>query len=355
MSAAPLTSPLPEAPASAEDARAGAVRRTRTRAGVVVVVLAVGCVVLGLVALATGSLKMTPFEVIGYIRDVGAGYPRYVVLEERLPRILTALVFGAALGLAGAVFQSLTRNPLGSPDVIGFSTGAYTGALVVITTVGTGASAVALGALVGGIGTALVVYLLAWKGGVAGFRLIIVGIAVTSLLASVNTYLLLRTQREVAVAAATWGAGSLNLLTWDAVVPALVLVGLLLPVIAVLSGPLRQLELGDDTARAHGVAVEPARLSLIVAAVALTAAVTAVAGPIAFVSLAAPQIAHRLCRSAGLPLVASALTGAFLLLLADFAAQHWLPQDLPVGVLTVVVGGVYLLWLLASEARKKAS
>ncbi|GAA1941612.1 FecCD family ABC transporter permease [Nocardioides hwasunensis] len=346
---------LPEAPASAEQARAGAVRRTRTRAGVVSLSLVAAVVVLGLVALGTGSLRMTPLEVVDSIRDLGAGYPRYVVLHERLPRILAAAVFGAALGLAGAVFQSLTRNPLGSPDVIGFSTGSYTGALVVITTIGTSASAVAGGALVGGIGTALLVYALAWQGGVAGFRLIIVGIAVTALLASVNTYLLLRAKLEVAVAAATWGAGSLNLLTWGDVVPALVLIGLLLPVVAALSGPLRQLELGDDAARAHGVRVEPVRLALIVTAVGLTAAVTAVAGPIAFVALSAPQVAHRLCRSAGLPLTASALTGAFLLLLADFAAQHWMPQALPVGVVTVVVGGVYLLWLLAHEARRKAA
>lgn len=351
-----MTALLPGADPSAERSRARAVRRTRTRAGVVTAVLAVACVALGLVSLATGSLEMTPLEVIGYIRDVGAGYPRYVVLEERLPRILTALVFGVALGLAGAVFQSLTRNPLGSPDVIGFSTGAYTGALVVITVVGgagTSSGLVSVGALVGGIATALVVYALAWRGGVAGFRLIVVGIAVTALLASLNTYMLLRAKLEVAVAAATWGAGSLKFLTWADVLPALVLIGLLLPVIAALSGPLRQLELGDDAARAHGVRVEPARVSLIVAAVSLTAAVTAIAGPIAFVALSAPQIAHRLCRSAGLPLVASAVTGGLLMLLADFAAQHWFPQDLPVGVVTVVVGGVYLLWLLASEARKK--
>ncbi|WP_134766003.1 iron chelate uptake ABC transporter family permease subunit [Nocardioides sp. 1609] len=352
MSAAPG---LPDAPASVERSRAGAVRSTRTRAGVVSLALALACGVLGLVALGTGSLELSPVEVVEAIRDLGAGYRRYVVLEERLPRIVAALVFGAALGVGGAVFQSLTRNPLGSPDVIGFSTGAYTGALVVITTVGSSATAVAGGALAGGIGTALLVYALAWRGGVIGFRLVIVGIAVTALLASVNTYLLLRAKLEVAVAAATWGAGSLSLLTWQQALPALLLVAALLPVIALLSGGLRQLELGDDAARAHGLAVEPVRLSLVVAAVALTAAVTAVAGPIAFVALSAPQIAHRLCRSAGLPLLASALTGAFLLLLADFAAQHWFPQDLPVGVVTVVVGGLYLLWLLASEARKKVT
>jgi len=341
--------------AEAGRSRARAVFRTRTRAGTVALGLAVGCLALGLVGLSTGSLKMTPLEVIDYIRDLGGGYPRYVILHERLPRIVAALVFGAALGLSGAIFQSLTRNPLGSPDVIGFSTGAYTGALIVITTIGSGNLVVGTGALVGGVVTALLVYGLAWRGGVAGFRLIIVGIAVTALLASVNTYLLLRAKLEVAVAAATWGAGSLNYLTWSACLAMLIVVAALLPFVALLSGPLRQLELGDDAARAHGVPVEPARLALIVVAVALTAAVTAVAGPIAFVALSAPQIARRLCRSAGLPLIASALMGAFVLLLADFAAQHWVPRDLPVGVITVVVGGVYLLGLLAAEARKRTT
>jgi iron complex transport system permease protein len=354
VSAAPA---LPEAPAATEKSRARAVRRTRTRAGTVGLVLVAACGVLGIIALGTGPYHLSPPEVITAIRDLGAGYERYLVLEERLPRILAAVVFGAALGLSGAVFQSLTRNPLGSPDVIGFSTGAYTGALIVITSAGAGvaAGAVAGGALVGGIVTAFVVYGLAWRGGVAGFRLVIVGIAITAMLASLNSYMLLRAELEVAVAAATWGAGSLRLLSWGEVVPALGLIAILVPIVAVLSPGLRQLELGDDAAQAHGLRVEPTRLGLIVAAVGLTAAVTAVAGPISFVALSAPQIAHRLCRSAGLPLTVSALTGSFLLLVADLAAQHLFPRTLPVGVVTVVIGGVYLLWLLANEARKKTS
>lgn len=337
-------------------ARAGdADRRGHSRTWTVGVILAVASGVLAIVALGTGSLQLSPAEVINAIRDLGAGYPRYVVLEERLPRIVAALVFGAALAISGALFQSLTHNPLGSPDVIGFSTGAYTGALVAIIVIGQAQASVTAGALIGGIATGLAVYALSWKGGVAGFRLIIVGIAVTALLASVNTYLLLRAKLEVAVAAATWGAGSLQFLTWQDSWLALVLLGLLFPVVGLFNRPLRQLELGDDAAAAHGIPVEPTRLGLIMLGIGLTALVTAIAGPIAFVALAAPQIARRLCRSPGLPLTVSGLVGAFVLLLADFIAQHVLPQPLPVGVVTVVVGGIYLLWLLASEARRRTS
>jgi iron complex transport system permease protein len=252
------------------------------------------------------------------------------------------------------VFQSLTRNPLGSPDIIGFSTGSYTGALIVTTLAGAAFLPTAIGALAGGLGTALVVYLLAYRGGVQGFRLIITGIAVTAVLHGVNTFLLLKAGTEVAMAASIWGAGSLALVGWDRALPAFVALLVLAPAILLLSAPLRQLELGDDAARAHGVRAEPTRLALLVLGVALTAIVTAASGPIAFVALAAPQIARRLTRSAGLPLVPAALTGGLLLLAADSVAQHALPGTVPVGIVTVVVGGVYLIALLIREASRRA-
>jgi len=286
--------------------------------------------------------------------------------------VLAALVFGAALGLSGAVFQSLTRNPLGSPDVIGFSTGAYTGALVAITVLGGGSAAVTTtttgsatgstgggvpataGALVGGLATALVVYALARvRGSVQGYRLVVVGIGATALLHAANTFLLLRAQTEVAMAGAIWGAGSLSLVGWPQLVPVLASLVVLLPALLLLSGPLRQLELGDDAASAHGVPVERARLALVVVGVALTAVVTASSGPVAFVALAAPQVARLALRGAGLPLVGSALVGSALLLGADLVAQQLL-SGVPVGVVTVVGGGTYLLVLLLARTRGRS-
>ncbi|KQO79939.1 iron ABC transporter permease [Frigoribacterium sp. Leaf263] len=326
---------------------------TARRRGVATLTLAGVALVVALVALGIGDYPLSPLEVVRALTGTD-GFASTIVLEWRLPRVLAALVFGAALGASGAIFQSLTRNPLGSPDVIGFSTGAYTGAIIVIVSGASSSLGTAGGALAGGLATALAVYLLAYRGGVPGLRLIIVGIGVTALLHSVNSWLLLRAQSEVALTASFWGAGSLALVGWSQLVPALVLLAVLTPLVVALSRPLRQLELGDDAARSHGLRAEGSRLAVVVVGVALTAVVTASTGPIAFVALAAPQLARRLVRSAGVPLVAGAVTGAVLLLVADLVAQHIASSPVPVGLVTLVIGGVYLITLLVGESRRSA-
>ncbi|UYG17984.1 iron chelate uptake ABC transporter family permease subunit [Brachybacterium huguangmaarense] len=325
--------------------------RASRRPLVTAIVLVVLVAVLALLALGLGDYPLTPRQVIAAIVS-DQGFDTRVVTQWRAPRVLAAIVFGAALGTSGALFQTLTRNPLGSPDIIGFSTGAYTGAIITITVLGTGVLSVSAGALIGGLATAFVVYVLAWRGGVQGFRLIVVGIGVTAMLSGLNTFLLLKAQTEVAMAASIWGAGSLGEVGWHEVVSALIPLAVLAAATALLAGPLRQLELGDDTARAHGTAVERTRLGVLVVGVALIALVTAETGPIAFVALAAPQLARRLCHGAGIPIGASALMGALLLLAADQIAQHVIPGAVPVGVITVVIGGVYLIALLIREARR---
>jgi iron complex transport system permease protein len=324
------------------------------RRGVLVALAAVTLtLVLAVFALGLGDLPLSPAEVVNALLATDGGFTTTVVRDWRLPRVLGAVVFGAALAVSGSIFQSLTRNPLGSPDVIGFATGAYTGALIALTVIGAGAVSMSVGALVGGLATAVVVYLLAYRGGMQAFRLIIVGIAVTAMLQAVNLFLLLRAQDEVAMAASIWGAGSLSLLSWGTLLPAVVALAVCLPGL-LLVPQLRQLELGDDAAAAHGVGVERARLGLVLFAVALVAIVTAATGPIAFVALAAPQVARRLAGSAGIPLAGSAFVGALLLLSADLIAQHTLPVDVPVGIVTVVLGGIYLLTLLIQEARRRS-
>lgn len=307
---------------------------------------------LGLVGLATGDYRLGLGQVVSALFD-DTSFAHTVVWDWRLPRVLVSIVFGAALGVSGAIFQSLTRNPLASPDIIGFSTGAYSGALLVIIFVGGGYLEVAGGALVGGIAAAGLVYLLAYKQGIQGFRLIVVGIAVSAMASSFNTYLLLVSDHNAAITGAVWGAGSLNGTSWEQAGLSLVAIAPLFAAAVGLARPLGQMELGDDAARALGVRVEPARLGLIVVGVALIAAVTAVAGPIAFVALAAPQIGKRLARTAGVTLLPAAFVGALLLCAADLAAQRLLPQALPVGLVTVVVGGLYLIWLLVGEARRR--
>ncbi|MDP9635706.1 FecCD family ABC transporter permease [Rhodococcoides fascians] len=310
--------------------------------------------VVAVLAIGTGDYHVPPGQVLAAVFGDAPRITEIVVMQSRFPRVALAFLFGAALGVSGAIFQSLTRNPLGSPDIIGFSTGAYTGALVVILTLGGGYYRTGAGALVGGLVAAAAVYVLAYKRGVQGFRLIIVGIAVSAVLASVNTWLVVKADVSEAIAAAVWGAGTLNGLGWPQVVPVLVALAVVTPAAAALSTRLPVLEMGDDAARALGIRVEPTRLMLVILGVALTALVTAAAGPISFVALAAPQLARRLTGTSSAAMVPAACMGALLLIVSDVAAQRvFAPSQLPVGVVTVCVGGAYFVWLLAREGRKQ--
>jgi iron complex transport system permease protein len=280
----------------------------------------------------------------------GQGDPAaaFIVETLRLPRVITALLVGAAFGIAGAIFQSISRNPLGSPDIIGFTMGSVTGAFVVILWLDGTTFEIALGAVGGGLLTAVVVYLLALRGGMQGYRLVLVGIGVSAMLLAVNNYLITRATRDDAFQAAHWMVGSVNGRGWEHVWPVAAALSVLIPAALILSRPLEMLELGDDAARALGVSAERSRLALVFVAVALTAVATASTGPIAFVALAAPQIARRLTRASAPGLVSAALMGALLLVASDLAAQRLLSVDLPVGIMTGAVGGLYLGWLLFS-------
>lgn len=307
---------------------------------------------IGAISLSSGIFAIAPDAVLCALLGGGDENIRMVVVEWRLPRLLLACLLGAALGMSGAIFQSLTRNPLGSPDIIGFSAGSYTGALVVILLLSGGYYETAAGALTGGIATAACVYLFAYRRGALGFRLIVVGIGISAMLGAFNAWMIRQADLPAAMSVAIWGAGSLNGLSFEQVFPVVALLALLAPFLGVLSRPMRQLELGDDAAVMSGINATRLRLMLMIAGVALTALATAAAGPIAFISLAAPQIARRITRAAGVALIPSALTGALLLTIADWVAQHGFPVQLPVGVMTVSIGGFYFLWLLIREAGR---
>ena len=283
-------------------------------------------------------------------RDPAAAF---IVRDLRLPRALCAVLAGGALGVSGAIFQSLTRNPLGSPDIVGFTYGAGVGALIVITVLGGSGPAVSAGALAGGTLAALAVYVLAFtRGAASGHRIVLVGIAISALLLAVIEFLLSRARIEDAQEATRWLLGSLNTRGWEDVWPLLAGLVVLTPAIAAAGRPLRALELGDDAAHGLGVRVERARLALVLLAVALVSGVAVAVGPVLFVALTAPQIARRIARSPGPALVTAGLTGAVLVLAADIAAQRILPSTpLPVGVMTGALGGLYLMWLLARGWR----
>ncbi|QRM56129.1 iron chelate uptake ABC transporter family permease subunit [Sinorhizobium sp. BG8] len=305
----------------------------------------------GAVALASGSLSIPVDDVFGALLGGSDERIRMVVVEWRLPRVLLSILLGMALGTSGAIFQSLTGNPLGSPDIIGFSAGSHTGALVVMLLFAGGYYETAAGAIAGGIVAAIAVYLLAWRGGIHGFRLIVTGIGVSAMLGAANLWMIRQADLQIALGAAFWAAGSLNGLGLDQLRPVAATLLILLPVTIPLGRKMRQLELGDALARASGVDADRTRIALMFVGVALTATATAAAGPIAFIALAAPQIARRLTGAAGVTLLSSALTGALLLAAADWAALHAFGVQLPVGIMTVSIGGIYFLWLLLREVR----
>ncbi|UVY84438.1 iron chelate uptake ABC transporter family permease subunit [Brachybacterium sp. NBEC-018] len=343
------------APAGARVLRLGPLSRIvhprRLVLSLVLLLLALGLLVL---ALSLGDRVVPPGRVLAAFLPDAPRLDRMVVVEWRAPRAVAALVFGACLGVSGAIFQSLTDNPLGSPDVIGLNTGSFTGVLVVMVLGGAGAGALAAGAVAGGLLTAAVVYLLAYRGGLQGFRLVVVGIAVGAVLSSANTWFSVKASLDVSLRAAVWGAGSLTPVRWGSVAVVAAVAALLLATVPLLARWMRALEIGDEGATMLGLRVERAKILLAVVGVALTAVVTSVAGPIAFISLAAPQIARRLRRSGSFDPVGSALTGAVLLAAADLIAVHVVPGAvLPVGSVTVCIGGLYLVWLLLREGGRR--
>lgn len=319
------------------------------RAALVTGALLALVVVLGVLAMQIGTVRLSFGEVLAAIVGGDAEARNVqIVTRIRLPRVTTAIACGAALGVSGAVFQSVSRNALGSPDVIGFTTGAATGAIVQIVAFQGGPTQVALGAVGGGIATALVVYLLAVKGGVTGgYRLILVGIGVGAVLGALNGLMLVLGDLDNAVSANLWLAGSLSARTWEHALGVLVGTALIVPIVAMLARPASLIEMGDDLARQLGVRVERTRVVMMLLAVLLAGLAVGAAGPIAFVALAAPQLVSRLTRSRGMPVISAAAMGACLLVAADILSQV-LPIDatIPIGRMTGIIGGIYLIWLL---------
>ncbi|MGA4842832.1 FecCD family ABC transporter permease [Streptomyces sp. G45] len=332
--------------------RGGLSVRLDVRTAVVVVALLAAALAGSVVLIGTGDFPIPAADVVRTLFGQGEAGQDFIINELRLPRVLVGLLVGAALGLGGALFQSISRNPLGSPDVLGLGQGATAGALVVIVVFSGGAAQVAGGALVGGLATGAAMYLLAWKRGVHGYRFVLVGIGMNALAVAVNGYLLTKADLVDATRAVVWMTGSLNGRDWEQVWPLFWLCVVLLPLIVAHARPLRMLEMGDDTGYALGVPVERTRLVLMGSAVLLTAAATAAAGPVSFVALTAPQLARRLTRSPGPNLLPAMCMGATLLIVSDWASQRVFGADqVPVGVVTGVLGGVYLLWLLVTERK----
>lgn len=326
--------------------------RTRSLVVGIALILAIGAAAIA--ALALGKYTLDPSAVLETLLGGGSALDRTVVMEWRLPRTLAAVVLGGFLAISGALFQTVTRNPLASPDILGLSNGAFTGMLLTVVLFSASWPLMTIGAVLGGFVTAAVIWGLSHRGGVQGFRLIVIGIGVAAMLASANTWMLLEVELETAMFASAWGAGTLNGVTAPPLIGAIACGVPLLIALVFLTPRLRQLDLGDDVATATGARPALVRTISLLVAVGLVSIATAVIGPVAFVALAAPQVARRLARTPYLSLTLSALVGALVLLASDLIAQHVLPMTLPAGVVTVSVGGLYLVAMIIQEIRRSA-
>lgn len=331
-----------------------AVRWHRRPVVVCVVALAI-VVVTALVTLAAGKLGIPLAELPSVVAGQGSRAQEWVLWTNRLPRLLVGAAAGAAFAVSGAMFQSVTRNPLGSPDVIGLGAGAAAGAAAA-SLLWPGVVPVPVGALIGAGIAILAVYLGSGAGFRAPLRMVVVGIAVGAMSLAFVQLALARATREDAQVVAAYLNGSLAARSWADVVLIVVALLVLLPAALVLTRPLQLVEMGDEVAVAVGVPADRVRTWAVVVGVLLTAAAVTVSGPIAFVALTAPQIARRLTRSTGPGMVAAACCGAAVLVVADLIAQYAVPGVVyPVGVVTAALGGVYLAVLLVREWRRSAA
>lgn len=303
-------------------------------------------------SISVGDFPIELSRVIATVFGRGEQVDEFVIMDLRMPRALAGLVVGIALGVSGALTQSIARNPLASPDVLGITGGASAVAVFLVTVSGGTTAAVvstvglSAAALAGGLGTGLLVYFLAWRRGIDGFRLILIGISVSAVMQAITTWLLATADIKDVALAQVWLVGSLDNRGWGEVRIALWCTLVLLVVVAGVAFQFKPMHLGDEVAAGLGVRYARVRAILLLCAVLLAAVGVSAAGPVPFVALVAPQVAMRLVRSPTPPMVASGLVGALLLIGADLVARTALPMTLPVGVVTAAIGGPFLVYLL---------
>ena len=333
---------------------AGRVRRTRRYLMVVAGLLVVNAA-LGLILLLSGEEHYSLGQVATVLAGGEVPGASFVIGELRAPRLAVGALAGVAFGMSGAASQSLLRNQLASPDIIGITSGASAAAVFAILVLGWTGLAVNIAAVVCGLLTAIVIFLLSGRGSMMGGRLILIGIGISAMLGSVISYLQLRAPAYEVGSSLRWLSGSLNSASPQQVPVLAAAVVIFGAALLILSRELRVLQLGDEAATALGTRLHPVQLGLIVCLVALSAFATAAVGPIAFVSFLAGPIAKRLTGPGdNNPLVPAGLMGMLLVLAADWIAQYVLAYSYPVGVVTGLVGAPYLLVLLVRMNKKGA-
>lgn len=316
------------------------------------------------VDLARGDFEIPLTDVVRTLLGGGDAGQHFIVVELRLPQTLVAVLVGVALGLAGALTQTFARNPLASPDILGVDQGAALGAVAVIVLTGVSGYGgglvsgtlqqvgVPLAAFAGGLATATLLYVLSWRRGIDGQRLVLIGIGLSFALTALTSYLLVHARIQDAASAQVWLNGSLNARGWDQARPLVWTLAALVPVALLLARSLNALQLGDDPARGLGVRLQVTQLLTLVAAVGLASVAVSAVGPLGFVALVVPQIALRLTAGSRPPLLASMVLGACLVVAADVVTRVVIPFPLPAGLVTSAIGAPYLIWLLLRSNRR---
>jgi iron complex transport system permease protein len=346
-----------DTPVTQTDATATVIEQSRRKRGLrrillislFLILIAVGFAV----SLMFGHTFYPPGDILRVIAGQEVAGASFTVGVLRLPRATLAVVAGLCFGLSGCAFQTMLRNALASPDIIGISAGASAAAVFGIVVLSLSATAISVFAILSGLGVALVVYLLAYRKGVEGPRLILVGIGVAAVLDSVTAYLMTQAAEWNMQEALRWMTGSLNGTSWDQVIPVVFALAVFGSLLFSQTSNLAASQLGDDTASALGVRVSRTRLLITLASVGLISFATAAAGPVAFVAFLSGPIANRLLGPGGSNLLPAALVGALLMLVADFLGQYALGVRYPVGVLTGVLGAPYLIYLIIRTNRGK--
>ncbi|WP_428953977.1 FecCD family ABC transporter permease [Streptomyces sp. cg35] len=326
-------------------------RRAAAVAAILTIALAASCVAY----LCVGETFTSPAEVF----KVLTGQPspdELVVGTLREPRMVVGLLVGAAFGVAGALIQTVARNPLASPDIIGISQGASAVTVAAMTFGLTSYAFLPYVSVAGGVVAAALVYVFAWRGGLHATRFVLIGIGFAIALRSITTLFMTKGDYLVAQQAQIWMTGSLNGRGWPEAQPLAWILLILAPFVAWAARAQRTVTMDDDTATALGIRLGRVRLGLVALGVILASVATGAAGPVDFVALLAPQIARRLTRTAQIPLLCSALLGAVIIVVADLLARRlFSPTELPVGVLTAAVGAPYLIWLIVRSRTVRPS
>lgn len=332
-------------------------RRSRRRRAVITTILIAVAIFLAIADVCLGHEVYSLSDVWSVISGSGSGGAQFSIGEIRLPRALVALFCGAGFGIAGTSFQTLLGNVLASPDIIGVTAGANLAAVLAITVLGLSGLALFGVAVAGGLATACCVLLLSWSRGFASSssptsRFILVGIGIAAMLNAATSWLMVRADQWDVQAASRWLTGSLTDVGWSDVIPAVACVVGGYLALTVVGKSLDILRFGTPMATGLGVKVNSARAGIIVISVMILSVMTATTGPIAFVSFLAGPIAVRLLGSQKPALLSGAAVGAIIVLLADIVAQHLPSGKVPVGVMTSLVGGPLLVFLVARMMRK---